>query len=103
MRKIRNWKPRIVTTSGRVHDVAVALMKAGCLSAKHLEDLYHIAYAAVGGAQFLVTWDKSDLARPGTREIVRRYCLNHGRHELIIDTPEGVATWLNVTIGSWKS
>lgn len=99
IRKIQRMRPRVVTTSGRVHRTVRELLAAGCLSEHHLEDVYHIAYALVCGADNLVTWDKGDLARPGTQRAVRRYCKEFRVAELIIDTPVGVGQWLDVAIG----
>jgi predicted nucleic acid-binding protein len=98
LRKVRDNHARVVTTTPRVHRIVRELLEAGCLSERHLEDLYHIAYAVVRGAQYLVTWDQGDLARPWTQRRVRRYCLGQGRHEVVIDTPIEVGRWLDVAI-----
>lgn len=99
IRKIKANRPRVVTTSERVHRTVRSLLAVGCLTEHHLEDLYHIAYAIEGGAQFLVTWDTGDLARPSTQEAVRRYCMELGRPELVVETPVEVGRWLDVAIG----
>ena len=90
IRTYRAARPRVVTTAAAVHCVVRELLGAGCLNERHLEDLYHIAYAVVGGADFLVTWDTGDLARPGTQDAVGRCCRLIRRHELLIETPPEV-------------
>jgi predicted nucleic acid-binding protein len=63
-----------------------------------LQTWYHIAYALIGGADYLVTWDQEDLAREWTRERVTQFCIDSGRKVLMIGTPVEVGKWLGTQI-----
>ena len=97
-RRVRDYRPRVVTGTSQVHRTADDLIQVGCLPERDIADLYHIAYTIAAKADALVTWDMGDLARPRTRLIVGAYLRGLGRADIPIETPEGVARWLGVKI-----
>jgi predicted nucleic acid-binding protein len=98
-RKIDRARPRTVTGGIRVDRLVAELVLHGVLTPRHLADLFHIGYALLGGADYLVTWDVGDLAREGTRRWVTEFCVATGRKALMIGTPVEVARWLGTRIG----
>jgi transposase InsO family protein len=97
-RKYVRASKKTVPTTGRVREIAWALVAAGCVTENHLADAFHIAYSIRGGADALVTWNLQDLAREHTRRILRDYCWEHGHPELRVGTPVEVGRWLGVKI-----
>ncbi len=82
----------------RLRRVAYELIALGCVTAKHLADAYHLAYAVLGRVDAVVTWNMADLARAHTREVLRDYCWRYGIPEIRIGNPSEVAGWLDVEI-----
>ncbi len=98
-RKIERTRPRTITGGPRADRLAAELLLHGVLTQARLADVYHIGYALLGAADYLVTWDVSDLAREGTRRRVTEFCVATGRKALMIGTPVEVARWLGTRIG----
>jgi hypothetical protein len=98
-RKIDRARPRTITGGARVDRVVEEMLSRGVLTEARLADLYHIGYAVLGEADYLVTWDTSDLARDATRRRLTEYCAASGRKALVIGTPMEVARSLGTWIG----
>ena len=96
----RHWaaRPRIVTGVPRVHRISLELLMAGGRGIRALADMLQVGYSIVGGADFLVSWDRADLARDRTRKVVRDYGQRTGTKVPRIGTPEEVARWLGLRI-----
>jgi predicted nucleic acid-binding protein len=98
VRKFQEVRARNVSWTLSVDQIAWDLVELGCVSENDLADALHLAYALIGKADALVTWNLADLARPHTRQIVRDYCWRHGLPEMRIGDPIEVGRWLDVRI-----
>lgn len=97
-RKIDRVRPRTITGGARADRMAAELLLRGVLTEARLADVYHIGYALLGGADYLVTWDVADLAREGTRRRITEFCVATDRKTLMIGAPVEVAQWLGTRI-----
>lgn len=93
-RKIKAARPRTLTQTSEVRRIVDDLLSRHVLTQRHIEDLYHIGYSIACRADYLVTWDRDDLARESTRRRIEEYCAETGRKKLMIGTPEEVSEWL---------
>jgi predicted nucleic acid-binding protein len=99
LRKVYRERVRPVTAGARVDQRVDDFVEAGWLGQGQLADLYHIAYAILGGCDYLVSWDESHLARPWTQRLAEEYCRRNGLKRLRIGTPIEVAErWLGIKI-----
>jgi predicted nucleic acid-binding protein len=65
-----------------------ALLDAGAVPPQADGDALHIAIAATGGADYLVTWNLKHLANPTMRKAIDSCCRFLGYDPVIICTPE---------------
>ncbi len=66
-RQMRGARPTIISGEQRARDMALALQESGRFTDRMLADLTHVAYAIMGNADALVTWDRRTLARDRVR------------------------------------
>ena len=71
-----------------VVELAQNLLVTAALPAKAADDAIHVAYAAVHGMDFLVTWNCKHIANPATRKQIERTCIEAGYAPPILCTPE---------------
>jgi hypothetical protein len=98
LKRLWGSRPRLVTNSRKAERIAFQLLDAGGWSETLLADMLHVSYSMLSGADALVTWDRSDLARERTRRIVQAFGRREGLSVPLIGTPEDVAEWLELRI-----
>lgn len=98
LRRIWSSGAKHVTALRPAERVAGGLMAAGGWDGDLFADMLHVGYTVAGEADALVTWDRSDLARDHTRNIVAAYCRREGLLAPLIGTPEEVAKWLDIVL-----
>lgn len=96
LRRLRALRPEIVGASGRARALGEEMRTVGGFGARMLDDLTHVAYAVLGDADAVVTWDRRTLARDRVRAAVQVVCARRGRRTPLIGLPEQVATWLEL-------
>ena len=50
----------------------------------------HIAVAAVGGIEYLLTWNFKHIANPATRDLIQMICQDSGYTPPIICSPDEI-------------
>jgi hypothetical protein len=70
-----------------VEALANVLVTQGGLPKKALIDAYHVAYAAVWGVEYLLTWNCTHIANAVTRPIIESLCANAGYQAPRLCTP----------------
>lgn len=93
---LERFAPRRFAVVTGVVDVAENLLGGGLLNKNHLNDLLHLAYTVFWKLDVLLTWDEGELATESTRRAVVRYCRGRGQQSPRIETPEGLARWLDI-------
>jgi hypothetical protein len=68
--------------------LAAALLRSGPLPRKAENDAVHIAVAAVGGMEYLITWNLKHIANPAMRRRIEEICRANGVEPPILCTPE---------------
>ncbi len=68
----------ILTLTGRVTGLMVALLENGAVPARSEADALHIAVSAAHGVDYLLTWNFRHLANAASRPIVREVCAQQG-------------------------
>ena len=58
--------------------LAIALMDRHGIPKTEPRDALHIAVAAVGGIEYLLTWNFKHIANPSTRDLVQMICQDSG-------------------------
>ena len=58
--------------------LANRIIDSGAIPSEYPEDALHIALAAIGGVDFLVTWNFSHINNPFTRMMIRQIVENEG-------------------------
>jgi hypothetical protein len=69
---------RVIQTTPEADSLARQIVAGGGIPAEHPEDALHVALAALGGADFLVTWNFSHINNPFTRMMIRQIVQNEG-------------------------
>lgn len=67
LRQLRGTRPTMVANSRRARVLAAEIRAEGGFGERMLDDLTHVAYAVLGGADAVVTWDRRTLARDRVR------------------------------------
>jgi len=68
--------------------LAIALTDLYGIPKSEPRDALHIAIAAVGGLQYLLTWNFRHIADPNTRSLISRVCEDAGYVPPIICSPD---------------
>jgi hypothetical protein len=71
-----------------VESLAQALVARGPLPPKARTDALHISIAAVGGIDFLLTWNCTHIANPRMYPTIRRICRERGYTPPVLCTPD---------------
>lgn len=95
-RQLQRARAEIVGENAKARRIARELLDSGGFGDRMLADLLHAAYAILGRANALVTWDRRTLARQGVRAVVQAYCAREGRAAPLIGVPGDVARWLEL-------
>jgi hypothetical protein len=61
LKEIGKYNPEILYLNPEVDAVAGKYMKNGLLTEKHIDDIYHLAYATVNGMDILLSWNMRHL------------------------------------------
>jgi predicted nucleic acid-binding protein len=69
---------RVIQITREAEDLAHLIIAGGGIPPKYPEDALHIALAAVGGIDFLVTWNFAHINNPFTRMMIRQLVENEG-------------------------
>ena len=72
----------------RVRQLARRLVESGTVPESHTEDATHIAFAAVYGIDYLVTWNCKHIANAAVRPAIEKICWENAYMPCIICTPE---------------
>jgi hypothetical protein len=78
----------LLTASNEVTALAEDLIRSGPLPAKAAQDAAHIAYSAVHGMHFLLTWNCTHIANAEMQDKIRQICERHGFKPPLICTPD---------------
>lgn len=97
-RQMRGVRPTIISGQQRAEEIADALRREGQFGDRMLADLAHVAYAVMGAADAVVTWDVRTLARERVRLVLHAYCRREGLESPLIGVPEDVARWLELAM-----
>jgi len=62
----------IIRTTAEAEALAERIIGGNAVPAEHPEDALHIALAAIGGVDFLATWNFSHINNPFTRMMIRQ-------------------------------
>ncbi|MBF0137894.1 MAG: type II toxin-antitoxin system VapC family toxin [Magnetococcus sp. DMHC-1] len=79
--------PRL-TINENVMALASCLLAAKAVPQQAMDDVYHIAMAAVHGMDFLLTWNCKHIANATMRHRIEQACRTHGFEPPIMTTPE---------------
>jgi len=69
---------RVIQTTRDAEKLADQIIAGGCIPKEYPEDALHVALAALGGVDFLVTWNFSHINNPFTRMMIRQIVQNEG-------------------------
>ena len=69
---------RVIQITPEAQALARQIVAGGGVPAEFPEDALHIALAAIGGVDFLVTWNFSHINNPFTRMMIRQIVENEG-------------------------
>jgi hypothetical protein len=69
---------RVIQITPEAQDLASRIIDGGGIPAEYPEDALHIALAAIGGIDFLATWNFSHINNPFTRMMIRQIVENEG-------------------------
>jgi predicted nucleic acid-binding protein len=78
----------LLATRPAVVALGKALITRGPLPSNANADAYHIAFAAVHGIGYLLTWNCTHIANPSMHPTVRRISREHGFELPVLCTPE---------------
>ena len=90
---IDKYKPAELELDDDVRQLAQLYLDNGVLSAKHINDLLHLAYASVNGIYALVSWNLNHLVKMKTHSLGNAVNCANGYHEVLIFTPQGVIAY----------
>jgi len=98
-RRCQSIRSRTVTNTRRARELGQALLAATPWSQAQFQDMMHISYAILGGADAVVTWDRAHIACETTRRAVALTCRIRGLTPPFLGTPSEVLEWLGNEIG----
>ncbi|MBI2931798.1 MAG: hypothetical protein HYY16_09115 [Planctomycetes bacterium] len=96
LRQLRGMRPTLVASSHKARVLAEEIRLEGVFGPRMLDDLTHVAYAVLGSADAVVTWDRRTLARDRVRLATQVCARRHGHLVPLIGLPEEVARWLEL-------
>ena len=88
LKEIGKHNPEILYLNAEVDAIAGQYMKNGLLTEKHIDDIYHLAYATVNGMDILLSWNMRHIVKRRTQLIVELTNKALGYRKLEIWTPE---------------
>ena len=78
----------VLPVDQEARDLALALLKVGCIPAKAAADAMHVAVAAVNGMDYLVTWNCTHINNATMRQRIVACCAALGYRCPVICTPQ---------------
>ena len=69
---------RVFQITPQAQELSRRIVEGGGIPAEYPEDALHIALAAIGGVDFLVTWNFAHINNPFTRMMIRQIVENEG-------------------------
>lgn len=82
----RGWP--LLAFGDEVVTLAAEFVRLGTVPAERQADAVHLAMAAVGGVDYLLTWNFKHIANVATRQVIERVCRGAGYLPPTICTPE---------------
>ncbi len=79
---------RVLRIDDRAKELADRLLESGCLPHKARVDALHIAIAAVGSVDFLLTWNCRHIANVQSRSSIDCLCREQGHEPPLLCTPQ---------------
>ena len=73
-----------------VYRLVEMYIQNGVLTANHIDDLTHVAYASVNGMNALISWNQKHLVKMKTQDLANSMNLAMGYHPVQIRTPQEV-------------
>lgn len=73
-----------------VYRLVEMYIQNGVLTANHIDDLTHVAYASVNGMNALISWNQKHLVKMKTQDLANSMNLAMGYHLVQIRTPQEV-------------
>jgi predicted nucleic acid-binding protein len=80
----------VLDTKATAETLAISLMDRNGIPQTEPRDALHIAIAAVGGIEYLLTWNFKHIANPSTRDLIQRICQDSGYTPPIICSPDEI-------------
>ena len=80
----------VLDTQTTAEALAIALMDRCGIPKTEPRDALHIAVAAVGGIEYLLTWNFKHIANPSTRHLIQMICQDSGYTPPIICSPDEI-------------
>jgi len=68
----------VLDTKTTAETLAISLMDRRGIPKTGPRDVLHIAIAAVGGIEYLLTWNFKHIANPSTRDLIQKICQESG-------------------------
>ncbi len=87
---IARYKPVELEFDDDVRQLAQLYLDNGVLSAKHFNDLLHLAYSSASGMYALISWNLNHLVKMKTHSLGNAVNIANGYHSILIFTPQGV-------------
>jgi hypothetical protein len=81
----------VLPYSSDVQVLATRIVDAGAMPRKAMADAFHVAYAALAGVEFLLTWNCTHIANAVMRPRVESLCRSLGYVPPTICTPDELA------------
>jgi len=78
----------ILESNDKIKPLAHAFLRAGAIPAKSVADAEHIAYSAIYGMDFLITWNQKHIATNANRWLIEAVLLDAGFRLTRLLTPE---------------
>ena len=72
------------------------LIARGIGTPARVADMWHLALAITGRADYFVSWDVAHLANERVEKTVRAYCRERGYNPVQIGTPLQVSQWIAI-------
>ena len=80
----------VLDTPTTAQQLAIDLMDRHGIPQTEPRDALHVAIAAVGGIEYLLTWNFKHIANPSTRELIQVICQESGYTPPIICSPDEI-------------
>lgn len=86
-RMIEKYGAILLEEDEDVYRLVETYIQKGVLTANHIDDLTHLAYASVNGMNALISWNQKHLVKMKTQDLGNSVNLAMGYHPVQIRTP----------------